>query len=346
LSDEPGLERFIGRASTTLPQCIFCLQEKEKLTDEHVFPAALGGVVVVKDSACADCNHGFSKFEQPLITELTPLRLLLKIPDRYGEVPHAAAVLKTRDKEYAGWVKGDGSIQVKPIVTEVKLEDGRREFVHQFPTERQKERLRQEAQEKGREFVEDGPGEPIVAEVHVGGDLKFIGAPEGLRTAAKVAYVGLAFVAGSKLAVSDAFGAVRAYIRDGSGHRVSRLFVHERFLEAVQQGPHQHSVIVAARNNKKRVDAIVRLFGGICYFVALSENYGGADFNQTIVYDASRGEANNILQSHVDAETLEVEDVLMSKETVWDDLPASGQRFCAFLETAVNRKMAAPPGTN
>jgi hypothetical protein len=323
-----------------LSQCIFCLQEKEKLTEEHVFLAALGGVVGVNDSSCEGCNHGFSKFEQPVITELTPIRLLLKIPDRYGAIPQAAAILKTADKEYAGRVKGDGSVRVKPIVTEVKLEDGRREFVHQFATERQKERLRQEAQEKGREFVETGPGEPIVAEVHVGGDLRFIGAPEGLRTAAKTAYVGLAFVAGKKLAMSDAFDAVRAYIRDGSGHHVSRLFVHERFLEAVQQGPHQHSLIIAARNNKKRVDAIVRLFGGICYLVTLSDNYGGADFNQTLVYDASRGEANGILQSHVDAETLEIEDVLTSKETVWDDLVASGKRFCAFLDEAVNRKMA------
>jgi len=87
------------------------------------------------------------------------------------------------------------------------------------------------------------------------------------------------------------------------------------------------------------VDAIVRPFGEICYFVTLSENYVGADFNQTIVYDASRGEANGILQSHVQAETLQVEDVLMSKETLWDDLAASCKRYCLFLETAVNRNM-------
>jgi hypothetical protein len=29
--------------AAALSQCIFCLQEKEKLTDEHVFPAALDG---------------------------------------------------------------------------------------------------------------------------------------------------------------------------------------------------------------------------------------------------------------------------------------------------------------
>jgi hypothetical protein len=49
------------------------------------------------------------------------------------------------------------------------------------------------------------------------------------------------------------------------------------------------------------VGAIVRLFGGLCYFVQLSEHYGGADFSTTLVYDAYRGEANGILRSHHDA---------------------------------------------
>ena len=83
------------------------------MTDEHIFPAALGGVLVLRDSACIECNNGFSKFEQPLIRELSPLRLLLQIPDRYGNVPHAAATVNTRDREYAAVVKGDGKVQLK-----------------------------------------------------------------------------------------------------------------------------------------------------------------------------------------------------------------------------------------
>jgi hypothetical protein len=61
----------------------------------------------------------------------------------------------------------------------------------------------------------------------------------------------------------------------------------------------------------------------IRYFIT-SEHYAGADFFNTLVYDACRGEINGILQSHVDAELLETDDVLNSADTVWSDLPASG----------------------
>src|SRR3989442_1307932 len=273
-----------------MPQCIFCLQEKEILTDEHVFPAALGGVLALKDSVCAECNNGFSKFEQPLVAELAPIRLILQIPDRYGEIPQVAATVKVHDKEYAAKVKSDGKVQLKRIVTEVMKSDGSREFVHRFLTERQKERLRQEAREKGIQLIESGPGNPEQGEVHIGGDLKFIGSSEGLRAASKIAYTGLAFRAGAKLAMGDSFAEARAYIREGTGKPTARLFVHERFLDACQQGPHQHSIIIAGRRDKNRVDAIVRLFGVLCYFVVLSDHYDGADFTDTLAYDAYRGE--------------------------------------------------------
>ncbi len=322
-----------------MPQCIFCLKEFEELTDEHVFPAALGGVLVLKDSVCAVCNNSFSKFEQPLAGELVPIRLILQIPDRRGEIPQVAATVKTQDKEYAAKVTGDGKVQLKPIVTEVMTTEGKKEYWHKFATERQKERLRQEAKEKGRQFIETGPGNPEQGEVHLGGELEAIGSEAGLRTASKIAYVGLAFRAGTKLAMADSFNEVRAYVLEGAGKPTSRLFVNERFMEAVQQGPHQHSLIIAGRHDKARVDSIVRLFGALCYFVQLSEHYGGADFVTTLVYDAHRGEANDILQSHHDAEILETEDVLSSGQTVWDNLPASGERFCNFLESEIRSKM-------
>lgn len=321
-----------------MPQCIFCLQEKESLTEEHVFPAALGGVLVLKDSVCAECNNGFSKFEQPFVAELSPIRLFLKIPDRYGKLPQVAAIIKTQDKEYEGRVKGDGKVQLKPIVTETTTSEGVKEYLYKFATERQKEKLRQETKEKGGQFVET-PGDPEQAEVHLGGELEVIGSAAGLRAVSKIAYVGLAERAGMKLATGEAFNEVRAYIREGTGKATSRLFVHERFLQAVQQGPHQHSLIIAGRHDKKRVDAIVRLFGGLCYFVQLSDRYEGADFFATLVHDAHRGEANGILQSHFDAEMLQTEDVATSGDTVWDNLAFSGQRFCKFLEGAIRAKI-------
>jgi hypothetical protein len=77
--------------------------------------------------------------------------------------------------------------------------------------------------EKGLRFIEEA-GEPISGEVHVGGELEVIGAPEGLRTVSKIAYAGLAFRAGTKLAMNDAFNEIRAYILEGAGKPAARIF--------------------------------------------------------------------------------------------------------------------------
>src|ERR1017187_3831274 len=119
-----------------MPQCLFCLHEGEggsvRFTDEHVFPAALGGNLTVRDGSCDSCNHANSKFEQALAVELTPIRMLLQIPDRYGNVPSTAATIITPEKNYSGRVEGDGSVVLKPLVTVETDEQGKREFVHRF----------------------------------------------------------------------------------------------------------------------------------------------------------------------------------------------------------------------
>ena len=323
-----------------MPQCLFCLQEGKggsvHFTDEHVFPAALGGHLTVRDGSCDACNHGNSKFEQALAGELTPIRMLLQIPDRYGNVPLTTATIITAEKTYDGRVKGDGRVLVKPLVTEEK--NGQREFVHRFLTDRQKEKLRVQAKEKGQKLVEIGPEDPVTAEVHIGGDLMVIGSQDGLRTVAKIAYVALAYIVGVRVAVGDAFMEVRSYILKGTPDTVARLFINKRYLEACQQGPHQHSVAIAARRDKRRVDAIVRLFGELTYFVVLSDHYEGADFCNTLVYDAYRGEINGMLFGHMQAELLQTEDVATSNVTVWDDLEGFGRNFCEFIERVAEEK--------
>jgi hypothetical protein len=195
-----------------------------------------------------------------------------------------------------------------------------------------------QAAEKGQELIETGPGDPVVAEVHVGGDLMVVGSRDGLRTAAKIAYVGLANLVGVKSAASAAFDEARSYVLGGKPDGVARLFVNKRYFEACQQGPHQHSVAIAARRDKRRVDAIVRLFGELAYFVVLSDHYDGADFCNTLVYDAYRGEENGMLFGDVQAELLQTEDVATSKDTLWDDLEAFGRNFCTFIERVVQEK--------
>lgn len=85
-----------------MARCLFCLRDEQadgiRFTVEHVFPAALGGNLVVRDGSCDACNHGNSKFEQALAVELAPIRMVLQILDRYGNVPHTAATIITPAK--------------------------------------------------------------------------------------------------------------------------------------------------------------------------------------------------------------------------------------------------------
>ena len=89
---------------------------------------------------------------------------------------------------------------------------------------------------------------------------------------------------------------------------------NEDVMAGCAQGPHQHSVVLVGRKDQHRVDAIVRLFGGLCYMVNLTESYEGADFYDTLVYDAQRG------------------------ETIWNDRVKSGEWFVKFIGEAIDPK--------
>ena len=58
-----------------------------------------------------------------------------------------------------------------------------------------------------------------------------------------------------KVAAGDAFREVRQFTLRGKPEGVA-LVLHQQalYLEACQQGPHQHSIAIAARRDKHRVD--------------------------------------------------------------------------------------------
>ena len=143
-----------------MPTCLFCLRECENASNEHVFPAALGGVLEVKNGSCTECNNGFSRLEQALARELTPIRFIFQIPDRYEKIPQVDATARTEQRDYEARVMPDGTVQVKRVVEVVRRDDGTREFVHRFLTDKQREGLREQARENGLQLIETGPGDP------------------------------------------------------------------------------------------------------------------------------------------------------------------------------------------
>jgi hypothetical protein len=330
-----------------MPHCLFCLRDAKELTDEHVFPAALGGNLVVQGT-CVECvknKRSFSKeFEQPFAMELAPLRNQLLIPDRQGNVPAVPAKAEMGGKELDAKLLGDGTVQLVPVVTPIRGEDGKvKEILYEYPTKQQKEKNLREAAEKGHKIIESKPvaGPAPEAGITVSGTLKLIGAAEGLRYATKIAYVGFALQIGSEFAIRNSSDETRNYVRTSEGEPTAKLFVNEDYLSNCAQGAHQHSIVLAGQKSNHRIDAIVRLFGALCYLVTLSESYDGADFYNTLVYDAQRGNINGVLVGNLQSEFLQIEHVTTSKATIWNNSAVSGTRLIKFIESEIKTKLLA-----
>jgi len=72
--------------------------------------------------------------------------------------------------------------------------------------------------------------------------------------------------------------------------------------------------------------------------VNLTESYEGADFYDTLVYDAQRGEINKALVVHEQAEFLQMDEVNGSAKTIWNDRVKSGDWFVKFIGEAIDAK--------
>jgi hypothetical protein len=325
-----------------MPRCLFCLHENDKLTAEHVFPAALGGNLTVIGTCpeCVNSKRSFSKeFEQPFAMELAPLRNILVIPDRYGKVPSVAVKAEISGRELDAKVLGGGAIQLSPVVTVIRGADGAvNEIIFEHVTDRKKEEVRRHAVENGFELIESESRAEQKAEVSMSGTLRLIGEPEGLRLASKIAYAGFALRLGDEFAIRNTSESVLAYIRTGEGAPSAKLFLNREYLANCAQGPHQHSIVIVGRKERHLVNAIVRLFGVLSYLVTLSQEYDGADFYNTLVYDAQRGDINGVLVGNLQSEFLQIEHVETSKDTIWNDRAASGNSLVEFIHGEITSK--------
>jgi HNH endonuclease len=323
-----------------MPMCLFCRHEFEKLTDEHVFQAAIGGKLVVKDATCEECNHGISKqYEQEIAGRFVHFRRILDIKDRRGKTPTIEITLNIDGQERLAALYGDGQVVLCPRVTET-VHEGVVETVYENLPESAKENLRKKAKEEGIELIEEWkPGGEV--EASFSGGLDFLTSEGMVRFVAKIAYTALALRMGVAVAHSDSFNEIREFINAGGRGSLVRLFLNDEFLTQSAHGLHQHSVVLAGRNDKRSVDAVVRLFGGLSYMVNLSTQYRGADFFDTLVYDAQRGEINKALATHLQSEIVQIETLQADKNTIWDDQQKSGEWFLNFVENEIRRSTHA-----
>lgn len=169
--------------------CIFC-GNTDDLTDEHVFPAFMGGELVVANGSCSTCNKGYSADEAAIKKEIIPLLNLLQIENRYNIVPNAPLKANVRGldlKDLPAFMDGRGNINLLDVVKEATAEDGRRLRQGFFLTRESGQRFAERARAKGLDVIERTVPTEIVIDATYTITVHFVASVPARKVAAKIA---------------------------------------------------------------------------------------------------------------------------------------------------------------
>src|SRR6185437_8699609 len=174
--------------------CIFC-RSNGKLTDEHVFPAFMGGRLVVKDGSCDRCNRIFGHAEAAIKDKTTPLLNLLRVKNRKGKVPNAHLHVNIQGldvQSLPAFMDGNGRIRLQDYVRNTVTKDGQNVSQGFFISEAASEKFAAKNKAKGRVIKRAVP-KHIVMEGSYTQDVMFAFSVEARKVAAKIALTGLAY---------------------------------------------------------------------------------------------------------------------------------------------------------
>lgn len=114
-------------------RCIICFKEKDNFTDEHVFPDAIGGTLIIKN-VCKECNDELGhSVDHHLVNDwlIQGMRMLYKIKGKKGNVPNPLekGVLASNPQQQVRYTF-DKNVQPKefyvfPMVQKENVENGK-----------------------------------------------------------------------------------------------------------------------------------------------------------------------------------------------------------------------------
>jgi hypothetical protein len=333
--------------------CIFCGNEND-LTDEHVFPAFMGGELEVRDASCKTCNNMFGVAEAAIRNATVPLLNLLRIQNRDGRVPNAPlrAEIQGLDlRNLPAFMDGNGEIRLRDYVHETVNDEGRRLRQGFFVNREAGERFAERNRARGSEVIQRDVPRRIVIEAEYTQDVMFALSLEARKVAAKIALTAIAFQYGIPSALSPQFDTLRQVRDENDTKRLPvRIFANDNIQSAWLRTPHQHSVLCYLSAGMKKGWALVTLFGGLSYTVEVTAAYNEPESRQfSIFYEAdSRTRSNPILLAD---EMALIGHVLSPATTFEDPLAVDKQwhrviaAFCSGNGTVVER-LADRPATN
>jgi|ERR1700739_1735724 len=324
--------------------CIFCRNDKN-LTNEHVFPAFMGGRPEVRRASCDRCNRIFGVAEAAIKDATTPLLNLLRIKNRDGKVPNAPlrAEIQGLDlKSLPAFMDGNGEIRLRDYVKETVTADGRRLRQGFFVTKKAGEKFAARNRAKGQ-LIKRAMPKRIVIEATYIQKVMFALSLEARKVAAKIALTSLAFKYGIPFALLPSFDALRKVCDAADATKLPvRIFANENVQTAWLRTPHQHSVLCYLSAGMRKGWALVTLFGGLCYLVEVSAAYNESESRQFSIFCEADTKAlsNPILLA--DEMTL-IGHVLSPATTFEDPLAVDAQwhkvvaAFCSGNGTVVER---------
>jgi hypothetical protein len=313
--------------------CVFCKSEHD-LTGEHVFPAALGGRSELAAGTCKNCNNKFNKsFEELVIRSFVPIRNMLFIPDRTGDIPKIEAQVVVEGQRRPAKILAGGQVTVPPMKLQIEKSSNEKEVIYRAFSKDDGKALLANLSARGIkvESAPDGLSE-ITGEFEWRAD--FLGSAAARLAVAKIALIGFAYQFGAKAIESEAFSSIKNFITDESQGSPVRLFHNAEFIAHTQAGPHQHMLLFAANKRERTIWAVVILFGGLTYLVQLSSSWDGPDLVKTYGVDAQKGEECPVLVGALENE-LNAVDLILGQKTIWDDVKVSADSFMSAMKRAL-----------
>lgn len=254
----------------TAPICLYC--PNPAASQEHIFPASLGGLRPRRGILCGECNNTFGPLVEALVEEIGPLCGMLGVANtRTGT--KAVTRLESDSGPLVFDERGRPALEKPQVVHEKLTETGTKEVLINFSSERQYQQWLESERRQGRSPKQLSRVEQVRYLTSPPRLKVSIGSEEARRAVAQVAYNVVAHISPS-MARESGFQALRDYVRNGTD-RVPRTVEFVSILPDQLQDPlfdFGHQIFVAQEGHA--ITGLVRLFGALDFIVRLGKSIG------------------------------------------------------------------------
>jgi HNH endonuclease len=319
---------------TKPPRCIFCGRDDD-LTDEHVFPAFMGGTLEVVDGSCTSCNGSFHHWEGDIKKDTSLLLHLIQVGNRRDIVPNAPVDVTIRGMEeeaLSGLRTPEGDISLQDKVRDFVSPEGKKARRGFFASKKSAERFIARAKARGEKTTELPIPEEITYDASFRMTIAFCKTLATRKVIAKIALAAIAYKYGTEYALSPQFAKLRETRNATSiqGFPVE-IFCNSKVMASQTRTIHQHSVICYLSAGQKKGWCIVTLFGGFTYLVQATDAFEETSSREfSIHFDALTKKTFNPI---VLAGEMSLIELALSKDSVVEDSRAIDSQWAPILES-------------